>query len=299
MISSAVESFSGGFVALLRGIERSVSSPDIRWTYLRFLGHFFMLSLVGYNLVAATIITPLILTCLVFLGPVFGPIAVGVVVWSSIVVLSILWLLGKFPTHFFVGSFGILRPFFTATQLSFLLASLLIPIGCDGFMLLGADLVCPPPRGDDDRSVDTSTAARGVIRTQYKKATFATTLRLFCCQFAFRVAAKSLIWLVMPASAQWVSYPALSAFLLGSQLVSVYTVRVRRWSYIQHLKWCFLNCFRILGFSLPLHCAQERKSILSQFISLGLAYSVSASLVEPIILTDTKENTASVEGKSL
>jgi len=288
-----------GFQAFVAGFIGSISSPKIRSTYLRFLGYFLLITLLAYAAISTTMIVGIVLVSLLLLGPVVGPILIVGISSVTITILLILGIIGQFPKHIFLGSFGLLRPFFTATQLSFLLAILLIPNQCDQFVLEGINVMILK-----QRQQQTDKNNNNKIRLEYEKEKPALldTIWLFFCNFGYAMFLKMVILrlllffsiiLLFGSSTRSSSFIKLllqnvvSSYILGSQLVSVYTVRIRRMSFICHMRWCTLNCFRIIGFALPLQLIQtQQRGNLTSFLWLGLTYSSSAKLVETIVRKD-------------
>ena len=284
MIAEMIELFLEGSIALLAGISGSISSPDIRRIYARFAIHLVVIALLGYMAVSATMLSVGLLSFLLVLGPVLGPLIFSVVCFIGAAALAISWAIGRFPKQLFVGSFGILRPFFTASQISFLLASVLIPWGCDGFMLEGISVVCA-------RSSVLCLRDADGIRREYRSPSLLAKLRLFGFHFILGITVKALAFVLSLGRGPWLINPLVDSFLLGSQLTSTYTVRVRKMPVSGHTRWCMRNWLRILGFSLPLHFLRESYGLIGTFLGLGLSFSVSAFLVEPLIVQDAKRAT--------
>ena len=241
-------------------------------------------------IVSATMIGFGILVFLIILGPIFGPILfIGCVSGFLTILLTLKLVFGYFPTFLFQnkGYFGvlnpynILQPFFTASHISFLLSSLLIPMGCTEFMLTGIDVTI---------SQNNDLVKTNPIREAYSTPiSFMDNLWLFIYNAVFVFLIKWFVWIVTFGSFRSIVDPALASFILGCQLVSVYTCRIQKRSYASgHLWWCFQNSMRLIGFALPLHLLSKTHKYVAlvSFLWLGLTYSAASQLVEPLVRED-------------
>jgi len=273
-----------GFLALLTGLSGSLRSRKIRNSYYKFIGYFFVIAILSYTIISATIASTVLLLFLLLLGPIFGPILLVSFFSMALLSLAILWIIGHFPSSLFTGSLVILQPFFSATQISYLLASLLIPQTCDEFVLDGIDVMLWKNKAGRGNTANP-------IRERYAKTTYTKMILLLCCNFIFAMMIRFVVMMSVGhnnSTAPLVNN-VVSSFIAGSQLASVYTVRIRNMKFTSHMQWCCLNGFRIIGFSLPLQLLQSHEGMWSRFVSflwLGLTYSSSAKLVEPLVSQD-------------
>mmetsp|Transcript_17078 Transcript_17078/g.25868 ORF Transcript_17078/g.25868 Transcript_17078/m.25868 type:complete len:297 (+) Transcript_17078:266-1156(+) len=281
-ITEFIGSFSivHGFLALLHGLSGSVSSSKIRNTYFRFIGYFLMITILSYTIISATITGTIVLWFLLILGPILGPIVLFGLCSFIIFSLFVLWIMGQFPTSLFMGSYGILQPFFSATQVSYLLAALLIPKTCEEFVLDGIDVLLWKQHTSKGEG-------SSLIRQQYSRRTWTQRIWLLCYNFLFAVTIR--FWVFLLLGRGGIIHHAVAAFVAGSQLVSVYTVSIQKQKFLTHVRWCFFHAFRIIGFMLPLQLLQSHEGMMSRLVSflwLGFTYSASAQLLEPLVKQD-------------
>uniref|UniRef100_A0A7S2DYK2 Uncharacterized protein n=1 Tax=Helicotheca tamesis TaxID=374047 RepID=A0A7S2DYK2_9STRA len=272
VIALILDDLLGGFVALISGIESSLSSTEIRAAYARFGTRFLVITALGYLIISATMMSLVPVAFILSMGPILGPIIFLAFCWIAFMVLLVLWVLGHFPKSLFTGSYGILRPFFSVNQISFLLTSLLVPMDCDKFMLFGIDIVCKE-KGRDSKK----------IQSEYINPSLTKTLKLVCCNamfaFVFRIAVNIM---TLGLFGTWLD-PVITSFLIGCQIVSVYNVRIRNASWKSHISWCYHHPLRIIGFSLPLQMVCGLFGWAGTVVWLGLGYSAAAPLVQDLI----------------
>ena len=278
ILIEAVESFLAGLMAFVHGLEYSMRSPTIRSAYKRFFLHFAVITVVGYLILSATMLTIIPIFFLVLLGPILGVIVFVNVSVTACFVGLVLWLLGKFPSWIFVGSYGILRPFFSVPQMSFLLTSLLIPMRCANFAFLGMDACYD--------SSPTTKLTLEQIKKGYKKHNFVRSLQIAAFDLIFGMSIKLIIMMVFFGKAK---HPMMvdsivTAFYTGTQLVSIYTLKIRNMSIRQHVDWCFNHALQIIGFCLPLQLFEYYFGWASTILWLGISYSATAPLVKDLIL---------------
>lgn len=179
-----------------------------------------------------------------------------------------------------MGSYGILQPFFSATQISYMLAALLMPKTCEEFVLDGIDVLL--------RKQHTSKReGSSVIRQQYSRMTWTQRIWLFCYNFLFAVTIR--FWVILLLGHGGIINHAVAAFVAGSQLVSVYTVSIQKLKFLTHVRWCCFHAFRIIGFMLPLQLLQSHEGMMSRLVSflwLGFTYAASAQLLEQLVKQD-------------
>ena len=280
-----------GFSAFTRGIRGSMSCREIRSSYFWFTLICLVITILGYFIVSFTMISALFMPCLLFLGPIFGPFAFAFFSYIFLTTMIILWLFGKFPWPLFFGSFGVLRPLLSVPHVSFLLTLILIPISCDEFMLAGVERISQKEMNPvSNGTVIHSNKMDNPIFKNYKKPGFKKTFWLFICNTGMSILLKSLCFtliaiLKLPS---WIEY-IFTSFLLGSQLVSVYSVRIRSLSFKSHLDWCWKNMSRIIGFTLPF-CVIQNRSWIASFVWLGIIYYSASFLVEEMVVDDLRRH---------
>jgi len=160
-------------------------------------------------------------------------------------------------------------------QLTFLLASHLIPLGQDEFVMEGIDACYP--------DVNTSK-----IRSEYKKPKLLLKLKRTAFSIAFSVCYKIVVTFLSLVLSKYYIYiePFLYSFLLGSQLASIYTMRIRQGGLRGHVIWCKENALRIIGFTLFLAILDKKYEWISAVVFLGLGHSASAALVQQLVMED-------------
>jgi hypothetical protein len=283
-VSKLLVDFRSGILAFVDGIHGATMSEKVRSSYFWFSVQCLVITILGYSLVSMTMFALLFLPLLVILGPVFGPLAFGFFSTVALMLLFVLWVFGKFPWALFVGSFGILRPLISVPHLAFSLTLLLLPMSCDTLMLAGVERIFHKNSNGHKISPD----QQNPIERSFKRPGLRQTLNLVVCNLTFNICLKLLIRIVLLKKVgSWVDY-ACSSFLLGSQLASVYTIRIRRLSFKFHVKWCFENIMRVIGFTLPF-CLLQDRSWLASFLYLGVTYFSAASLVQGLVEEDIKQ----------
>lgn len=284
ILVALVESFTDGALALINGTLYSLKSPTILAHYRKFLVQFIIISILGFAALSATLVATIPLACLLVFGPIIGPALFVTGCYIALLGLFGLWCIGKFPYDWIVfgAQWGVLRPYYSITQISFLLASLFVSTGCDQFLIAGIGACY-----DKDR------IAHATI--SYRKPGMFKTFYLAFMNLTFGLLIRFLFF-VLPigsGSARTVVEACVTAFLLGSQMVSVYTVRIHCMSFLEHVAWCLQvrNILKIVGFALPLHlidCYSSSGSVFVSWVStviwLGLGYSATAALVEDLII---------------
>ena len=278
IVIEAIESFQAGLTGFVQGLDRSTRSPTIRAAYKRFFLHFAVITVVGYVILSATMLTILPILFLVLLGPIVGLIAFFTVSVSACFIGLVLWLLGRFPSWIFVGSFGILRPFFSVPQMAFLLTSLLIPMSCITFAFLGMD-AC----------YDSSPATKSrleQIKKEYKKPNLVRSLKIAAFDFLFGMCIKLIVMMAFfgKTSHPFMVDSIVTGFYTGTQLVSISTLKIRNMTIREHLDWCFNHALQIIGFVLPLQVAEYHFGWASTILWLGIGYAATAPLVKDLML---------------
>jgi len=278
-----IESLLEGFLALLYGVKQCCKSPNIKSTYKRFGKDFIMASVIGYVLLSATMVLFLPVLLLVLAGPILGTILLVMITSIVSVVSCFLLFIGKFPSHLLMNSTR--RPFVNLPNLSFHIASMLIPYSMDEFVLEGIDAIFPEIGTEKTRSsYEKPTKSRGV-----KLCLFGISQDFF-----FKVVSIVMTRFI-GRNIMTYSNPVIFSIYLGSQLASTYTLRIRRMGVREHINWCGDNALRIIGFTLPF-AYLERWEFVSTFVFLGLGPAVSAALVQPLIYSDTCEREKSSDG---
>mmetsp|Transcript_19384 Transcript_19384/g.28515 ORF Transcript_19384/g.28515 Transcript_19384/m.28515 type:complete len:287 (-) Transcript_19384:160-1020(-) len=272
LLAPIFDEISKGFMALISGIKYSLLSPKIRASYIRFGTRFAVITALGYFMISATLMSMIPFLLVFLMGPILGPIVFMVICYVAFVVLLILWFIGRFPASLFNNSFGILRPFFSINQIAFLLTSLLVPMGCDKFMLLGIDVIYK------EKGLDTTR-----IQTEYTSPGFMTTLKLVVCNAIFTSLLKFTAGMLTPGGYRFWMDQAITSFLIGCQIVSVYNIRIRGTSWTNHISWCLCHSLRVIAFSLPLQLVCGNFGWIGTVVWLGLGYSAAASLVEELV----------------
>lgn len=280
-----IESLLEGFLSLLYAVKQCGRSPKIRSTYKRFGFHFIMASVIGYVLLSASMILFFPVLMLVLAGPILGTILLVMITMVSSTVLFFLFLIGKFPSHLFFTSQGVLRPFVSLPSLSFHIAAMLIPYSMDEFVLEGIDACFPEIGTEKTRaSYKKPEKLRGV-----KLAMFGVGQDIF-----FKVFSKVLTLFVGKQIMTYIN-PIVTSLYLGSQLASTYTLRIRRMGVREHVNWCGDNALRIIGFTLPFAYIEQWEYV-STVVLLGLGPATSAALVQPLIYSDTCEREKKSDG---
>jgi len=268
-----IGTFFAGFFSFLDGMRRAGTSKKIMYTYKRFAFHFLVISVMGYVLLSATMVLFIPVSLMFLLGPVLGTVAF--IAFSSVAsfISFILLIMGKFPTGL-IGSKGVLRPFISMPKLTFIMASYLIPYSQDEFLLEGIDECCPQ-HGSLIRSIYKKPSSFGIYGIKLILFSIAQTI-------FFKVLSES-IFNRIPEYEVYLE-PILFSIQLGSQLTSIYTLRIQRMSVRDHIIWCGKNILRILGFTMPYRILDQFLSEwLSTLIFLGLGNAAVAGLVEKIV----------------
>ena len=280
--------FIAGFTAFIRGIQGSLSSREIRSSYFWFTLMCLVITILGYFIVSFTMISALFMPCLIFLGPIFGPFAFVFFSCMFLTTMAILWLLGRFPWFLFFGTFGVLRPLLSVPHVSFLLTSILIPKSCDELMLAGVERISQREMNTFSNGTNGNNKMDNPIFKNYERPGFKKTFWLFICNTCMSILLKSLCFTLINILNQpiWIEY-IFTSFLLGSQLVSVYSIRIRSLSFTSHLDWCWRNILRIIGFTLPF-CVLQNGSWIASFVWLGIIYYSASFLVEEMVVDDIR-----------
>eukprot|EP00816_Leptocylindrus_hargravesii_P005858 CAMPEP_0196808456 /NCGR_PEP_ID=MMETSP1362-20130617/8438_1 /TAXON_ID=163516 /ORGANISM="Leptocylindrus danicus, Strain CCMP1856" /LENGTH=292 /DNA_ID=CAMNT_0042182803 /DNA_START=135 /DNA_END=1013 /DNA_ORIENTATION=- len=288
ILAPLVESFTEGMLALINGTLLSLKSPTILAHYRKFLIQFIIITILGLTALSATLVAAIPLACFIIFGPIVGPAIFITGSYIALLSLFVLWCIGQFPYNLLVfgAQWGVLKPYYSITQISFLLASLLVSAGCDKFLLAGIS-AC----------YDKDYAKR--VSYMYRKPGLIKTLYLTCMNVSFGLVIRFVFFVLLSSIGNWAVVDAcITAFLLGSQMVSVYTVRIRCMSFLEHVGWCLRikNILKIIGFALPLHLIDCYSysgggsgniivlSWVSTVIWLGLGYSATAALVKDLVV---------------
>jgi len=276
-----------GPAAFIEGMRYSLRSPNIRATYKRFFLHFVIVTIVGYILLSATVVSVLPLAFLILLGPILGTLTF--ILFSAIgcFVGFILWLLGRFPSWLLFAGNGILSLFFSLPQMAFLLTALLTPTSEIEFSLLGMDACYY-----HDTSFNPSFIKAQVekIRREYKKPHFSRKIKIIMFNFCFGIITKLFVLIAAriisskSSNTKLVVEKAIMGFATGSQFVSIYTLHLRQMSIRNHLKWCFQHVLELIGFCLPLQLMEHYFTPASTILCLGIGQAAAAPLVKELML---------------